>query len=62
MVISGSGGGLGHFAVQYAKAMGMRVIGIDGGDDKKELSLKLGAEHFIDFTKVSSMSVLKFQY
>ena len=48
----GAGGGLGHFAIQYAKAMGMRVIGIDGGDEKKELSLRLGAEHYIDFTKV----------
>ena len=57
IVIPGSGGGLGHFAIQYAKAMGMRVIGIDGGDEKKELSLKLGAEHFIDFTKVCNSSV-----
>lgn len=52
IVIPGAGGGLGHFAVQYAKAMGMRVIGIDGGDEKKELATRLGAEHFIDFTKV----------
>lgn len=52
IVIPGAGGGLGHLAVQYAKAMGMRVIGIDGGDEKRDLCLKLGAEHFIDFTKV----------
>lgn len=42
--------GLGHLAVQYAKAMGMRVIAIDGGDAKRDLCLKLGAEKFIDFT------------
>ncbi|KAF2093390.1 GroES-like protein [Rhizodiscina lignyota] len=50
LVLPGAGGGLGHFGVQYAKALGMRVIAIDGGDAKKELCLKLGAEHFIDFT------------
>ena len=30
--------------------MGMRVIAIDGGDAKRDLCLKLGAEKFIDFT------------
>lgn len=52
VVLPGAGGGLGHFAVQYAKAMGMRVIAIDGGDKKKTLCMKLGAEAYIDFTKV----------
>ena len=28
VVIVGAGGGLGHLAVQYAKAMGMKIIGI----------------------------------
>jgi len=49
IVITGGGGGLGHFAIQYAKAMGMRIIAIDGGDEKRELCKKLGAEVFIDF-------------
>ena len=50
VVILGAGGGLGHFGVQYAKAMGMRVIAVDGGDEKRKLCLdKLGAEKFIDF-------------
>ncbi|KAI5460476.1 chaperonin 10-like protein [Mariannaea sp. PMI_226] len=49
IVLPGAGGGLGHFAVQYARAMGMRVIAIDGGDQKRELCMKLGAEVFIDF-------------
>jgi propanol-preferring alcohol dehydrogenase len=30
--------------------MGMRIIAIDGGDAKRDLCLKLGAEKFIDFT------------
>jgi propanol-preferring alcohol dehydrogenase len=50
VVLPGAGGGLGHFAVQYAKAMGMRIIAIDGGAEKKALCERLGAEHFIDFT------------
>lgn len=43
MVISGIGG-LGHVAVQYARAMGMRVAAVDIGDDKLELARELGAE------------------
>ncbi|EIW68394.1 hypothetical protein TREMEDRAFT_57311 [Tremella mesenterica DSM 1558] len=49
VAIPGAGGGLGHLAVQYAVAMGLRVIAIDTGKDKKDLSLSLGAETFIDF-------------
>ncbi|VEU22254.1 DEKNAAC103308 [Brettanomyces naardenensis] len=52
VAISGAGGGLGSLAVQYAKAMGLRVVGIDGGAEKGELATSLGAEAFIDFTKV----------
>lgn len=48
--ISGAGGGLGSLAIQYAVAMGYRVVGIDGGDEKKEFCKKLGAEAFVDFT------------
>ena len=48
---TGAGGGLGHFAVQYARVMGMRVIAVDGGIEKEELCKQLGAEEFIDFTK-----------
>jgi propanol-preferring alcohol dehydrogenase len=31
--------------------MGMRAIAIDGGDAKRDLCLKMGAEEFVDFTK-----------
>jgi propanol-preferring alcohol dehydrogenase len=37
-------GGLGHMAVQYAKAMGFHVIAVDVADDKLALARKLGAE------------------
>ncbi|MBD2762862.1 alcohol dehydrogenase AdhP [Kocuria sp. cx-116] len=43
VVISGIGG-LGHLAVQYAVAMGMRVAAVDVADDKLALAKKHGAE------------------
>lgn len=43
VVISGIGG-LGHVAVQYAKAMGLHVAAVDVGDDKLELAKSLGAD------------------
>jgi propanol-preferring alcohol dehydrogenase len=42
MVISGIGG-LGHMAVQYAKAMGLNVVAVDVDDAKLELARRLGA-------------------
>lgn len=49
VVITGAGGGLGSLAVQYAKAMGFRVIGIDSGDAKSKLFEELGGDVFVDF-------------
>ncbi|GAA5977942.1 hypothetical protein JCM10908_004171 [Rhodotorula pacifica] len=54
IIISGAGGGLGHLAVQYAVAIGLRVVGIDTGSDKEKLLSTYGAEGFIDFKKFSS--------
>ncbi|KAJ6053742.1 uncharacterized protein N7446_009754 [Penicillium canescens] len=51
VAIVGAGGGLGSLAQQYAKAMGLRVIAIDGGDEKRGMCERLGAEAYIDFTK-----------
>ncbi|HVV03720.1 MAG TPA: alcohol dehydrogenase AdhP [Puia sp.] len=42
VAISGIGG-LGHLAVQYAKAMGFRVAAIDIDDEKLQLARELGA-------------------
>ncbi|KAM0251895.1 hypothetical protein ACHAQJ_007957 [Trichoderma viride] len=53
LVISGSGGGLGHIGLQLASKMKsqkrLNVIAIDTGSKKKQLSLDLGAASFIDF-------------
>jgi propanol-preferring alcohol dehydrogenase len=43
IVISGVGG-LGHVAVQYAKAMGLHVVALDVTEDKLALARSLGAE------------------
>jgi len=43
MAISGIGG-LGHIAVQYARAMGLRVVAVDVDDAKLTLATRLGAE------------------
>ncbi|CAD6593202.1 MAG: Alcohol dehydrogenase [Alectoria sarmentosa] len=55
VAIVGAGGGLGSIACQFAKAMGLQVIGIDTGDEKAAMVKKLGAESFIDFAKSSNV-------
>lgn len=51
VAISGAGGGLGSLAIQYAKAMGYRVLAIDGGAEKGDFCKSLGAEYYADFTQ-----------
>jgi propanol-preferring alcohol dehydrogenase len=41
-------GGLGHLGLQYAKAMGFRVVALSGGPDKEALARELGAHAYID--------------
>ncbi|KAL3490780.1 putative alcohol dehydrogenase [Aspergillus germanicus] len=48
LVVVGAGGGLGHLAVQYARAFGAQVIGVDA-PDKRDFVLGLGATEFVDF-------------
>ena len=47
VAISGVGG-LGHLAVQYARAMGLRVCAVDVDDEKLEHARRLGAELLIN--------------
>jgi propanol-preferring alcohol dehydrogenase len=47
LAISGLGG-LGHLAVQYAKAMGLHVVALDVADEKLALARSLGADVTID--------------
>jgi len=56
VAIVGAGGGLGSLACQYAKAMGLDIIAIDGGEEKREMTKKLGAGKYVDF--LSSKNVV----
>ena len=47
IAISGAGG-LGHVAIQYAKAMGLHVAVLDVSEDKLALARQLGAEVVVD--------------
>lgn len=40
-------GGLGHFAVMFAKAMGAEVVAISHSANKKDDALKMGASEFV---------------
>jgi len=55
VAIVGAGGGLGSLALQYAKAMGLHTVAIDGGAEKGEMCKKLGATAFVDFNTSSNL-------
>jgi NADPH2:quinone reductase len=44
-------GGVGLIAVQWAKAMGLQLIGTAGSDEKCALAKSLGAAHVINYSK-----------
>lgn len=49
--LSLSSRGLGHLAIQFAKAMGMHVVALSRGTEKKALAEELGAHEYIDSEK-----------
>lgn len=58
VAISGIGG-LGHIAIQYAKAMGMNVAAIDIADDKLNLAKKMGADLIVNAKNEDPAAFLK---
>lgn len=52
-------GGLGHLAVQYAAKLGLRVVAIARGEEKRELALQLGASEYIDASAVDVAQALQ---
>jgi alcohol dehydrogenase, propanol-preferring len=58
VVISGVGG-LGHMAVQYAKAMGFNVAAVDVADDKLELARRLGATVTVNASRADPVAFMK---
>ena len=58
VAISGIGG-LGHMAVQYARAMGLNVAAVDVDDDKLRLAERLGASVAVNARNVDPAAFLR---
>ncbi len=52
-------GGLGHLAIQYAHHAGFYTMAVSRGQDKKALSLELGAHRYIDADSEDASALLK---
>jgi propanol-preferring alcohol dehydrogenase len=52
-------GGLGHIAIQYARAMGLRVVAVDVSDEKLELATSLGAELVVNGAEADPVAVIQ---
>ncbi|WP_040037693.1 alcohol dehydrogenase AdhP [Bacillus thermotolerans] len=52
-------GGLGHVALQYAKAMGFNVIAVDIADEKLELAKSLGADEAVNGMKEDPVQAIQ---
>ena len=50
VLINGAGGSIGAHAVQIAKSMGAEVTAVDSAH-KESLVRRMGADHFVDYTK-----------
>ncbi|KAJ5769080.1 GroES-like protein [Penicillium odoratum] len=50
-------GGLGHLAIQFAKAMGCEVVVFSTTESKREQATQMGASHFITTQNKSELSV-----
>lgn len=51
--------GLGHLAIQFAAAMGFRTIALSHDSSKEEMARELGADEFIDGSKVDQVAALQ---
>ncbi|WP_024868317.1 alcohol dehydrogenase AdhP [Pseudoxanthomonas suwonensis] len=58
IVVSGIGG-LGHMAVQYARAMGLNVAAVDVDDAKLDLALRLGATVAVNARRADPVEVIR---
>jgi len=53
IAIIGAAGGLGHYGVQIAKALGYKVIGVDIGPEKLEFIKKMGVDIALDVNEAA---------
>ncbi|KAI2466113.1 GroES-like protein [Annulohypoxylon bovei var. microspora] len=61
LLILGSGGGLGHLGVQFAKGLGVNVIGVDARDEGLKISAGMGADVVLDARKAKGEVVAEVQ-
>lgn len=54
-------GGLGHIAIQYARAMGLRVAAVDVSNEKLELAKSLGAEIVVNGAETDPVAAIQEQ-
>ena len=52
-------GGLGHIAIQYARAMGLRVVAVDVSAEKLELAKSLGAEVLVNGAETDPVAAVQ---
>lgn len=60
VAIVGAAGGLGHYGIQIAKALGYKVIGVDIGPEKLEFIKKMGADLAVDVSE--AVQIVKKQF
>jgi len=51
ILVSGGAGGVGHYAIQFAKARGAVVITTVSSEEKAKLARAAGADHVIDYRR-----------
>jgi len=51
VLVAGGAGGVGHYAIQFAKARGAVVITTVSSDEKAKLARAAGADHVIDYRR-----------
>ncbi|KAI1449655.1 GroES-like protein [Annulohypoxylon stygium] len=61
LLILGSGGGLGHLGVQFAKGLGIKVIGVDARDEGLKITKEMGADVVLDARKTKQEVVKEVQ-
>lgn len=52
-------GGLGHLAVQFANALGYKVVAVSSGSSKRDFAFQLGAHEYVDTSKGDAAAQLR---
>lgn len=61
IALVGSGGGLGHLGIQFARALGLNVVGVDARDEGFAMSKENGAHVVVDARKGKDSVVAEVQ-